>query len=140
MNAVISTWLYGLGGTIFVGLGLLHGAFTLADLSRPRRLVPSAPGLKAAMEASGVRLAGTGTTMWRAWVGFNLSHSLGAIVFGLGAMALGWPGVKLPAVAAWLPAVIGTAYLGIGLGCWFKVPNAGIAIASACFVAGALLR
>ena len=140
MNAVISTWLYGLGGTIFVGLGLLHGAFTLADLSRPRRLVPSAPGLKAAMEASGVRLAGTGTTMWRAWVGFNLSHSLGAIVFGLGVVAAGLPGATASALVAWLPAVIGAAYLGIGLRCWFKLPNACIAIACACFAAGAILR
>jgi len=140
MNAMLSIWFYGLGGAIFAALGLLHGAFTLADLSRPRRLVPHDPALKAAMETSGVRLAGNGTTMWRAWVGFNLSHSLGAIVFGLGATALGWPGLELPAVAAWLPAVIGAAYLGIGLHCWFKLPNAGIAIASACFVAGALLR
>jgi hypothetical protein len=137
---MLSTWLYGLGGAIFAALGLLHGAFTLADLRRPRRLVPSNPALKAAMQASGVRLAGTGTTMWRAWIGFNLSHSLGAVVFGLGVVAAGLPGQGASAVVAWLPSVIGAAYLGIGLGCWFKVPNAGIAIACACFMAGALLR
>lgn len=137
---MLSTWLYALGGAIFAALGLLHGAFTLADLSRPRRLVPHDPMLKAAMEASGVRLAGNGTTMWRAWVGFNLSHSLGAIVFGLGVVAAGLRSQTASNLVAWLPAVIGAAYLGIGLGCWFKVPNAGIAIASACFVAGALLR
>jgi len=140
MNAMLSTWLYSLGGAIFVVLGALHGAFTLADLARPRRLVPSDPGLKAAMRASGVRLAGNGTTMWHAWVGFNLSHSLGAIVFGLGVVASGLPSPGASAIEAWLPAAIGAAYLGIGLGCWFKAPNVGIAVACACFAAGALLR
>ena len=71
-----------IGGSLFALLGLLHALYTFADISRPRRLVPDNPAVIEAMSSSGVRLARGGTTMWRAWVGFNFSHSLGAILFG----------------------------------------------------------
>lgn len=71
-----SVWIT-IGGSLFAILGLVHAVYTLADISRPRRLVPDDPAVIAAMSSSGVRLARGGTTMWRAWVGFNFSHSLG---------------------------------------------------------------
>ena len=54
------------GGSIFGILGLLHAAYTLADIYRPRRLVPDDPALIDAMASTGVRLARGGTTMWKA--------------------------------------------------------------------------
>jgi hypothetical protein len=38
------------------------------------------------------------TTMWKAWIGFNASHSLGAILFGLvyGYLALAHPAFLFP--------------------------------------------
>jgi hypothetical protein len=130
--------LYALGGAIFVGLGSLHAVYTLADLRRPRRLVPADAALIAAMQGTGVRLAGNGTTMWQAWIGFNLSHSLGAMLFGAAAAAWGaWPPAWLPALAA-IPALIAALYGAIGWRCWFSIPNTGIAIALACFGAAAL--
>jgi hypothetical protein len=106
--------LYALGGAIFFGLGSLHAVYTLADLRRPRRLVPADAALIAAMRDTGVRLAGGGTTMWRAW-----------------------PPAWLPALAA-IPALIAALYGAIGLRCWFSIPNTGIAIALSCFGAAAL--
>lgn len=136
-----SAALYAIGGAVFVLLGLMHAVYTLADLRRPRRLVPSDPALMAAMQASGVRLARGGTSMWRAWVGFNLSHSLGAVLFGAVAAAWSqWPPTTLPAAGAWLPAAVGAVYLAIGLRWWFKVPNAGIALATVSLMLAALLR
>ena len=67
-----------LGGGIFLLLGILHALYTFLDIREPRRLVPQEPSVALAMVESPVRLARGGTTMWRAWVGFNFSHSLGA--------------------------------------------------------------
>ncbi len=131
--------LYAAGGTIFCVLGTLHAVYMLIDVQRPRRLVPDDPALIAAMAGSRVRLAGDATDMWRAWIGFNLSHSLGALLFG--ATAIAWPGIAAGHVLlAWLPAVVAAVYLTIGLRYWFKVPNAGIAAATVAFAAAAWLR
>jgi hypothetical protein len=65
-----------LGGAVFGGLGGLHAVYTLLDLRRPRRLVPVDSSVAHAMANSAVRLSGGGTDMWRAWTGFNFSHSL----------------------------------------------------------------
>lgn len=133
-----SALLYAAGGAIFCVLGALHAVYMLMDLRRPSRLVPRDPTLLAAMAGSRVRLAGDATDMWRAWVGFNLSHSLGALLFG--AMAIAWPAVAVGhATLAWLPAAFAALYLTIGLRFWFSAPNAGIAAALVAFVAAALL-
>jgi hypothetical protein len=137
----VSALLYALGGAIFMLLGTLHGIYTLADIRHPRRLVPADAGVMAAMRASGVRLArGSKITMWQAWVGFNLSHSLGAIVFGAAAAAWSlWPAATASWLAA-LPAAVGLLYGAIGWRCWFWMPNTGIAIATLCLMAAALTR
>jgi hypothetical protein len=130
--------LYAAGGAIFCVLGALHAVYMLMDLRRPCRLVPGDPALITAMIGSRVRLAGDATDMWRAWIGFNLSHSLGALLFG--ATAIAWPEVTAGHDAlAWLPAAVATLYLVIGLRFWFRVPNAGIALATVAFAAAALL-
>ena len=68
-------------------------------------------------------------TCGRAWIGFNLSHSLGALL--VGAMAIAWPALAAGhAALAWLPAAVAAVYLLIGLRYWFHVPNAGIAVAT----------
>ncbi len=130
--------LYAAGGAIFCVLGALHAVYMLMDLRRPRRLVPRDPALIAAMVGSRVRLSGEATDMWRAWIGFNLSHSLGALLFG--AMAIAWPVVAAGHdLLAWLPAAVAALYLSIGLRFWFSVPNGGIAAATVAFAAAALL-
>jgi hypothetical protein len=75
--------------------------------------------------------------MWRAWLGFNLSHSLGAVLFGAFALALGnaWVEPAPPRFLILLPLGIGLVYLGLGLRYWYRVPTAGIALATACFAA-----
>jgi hypothetical protein len=135
----MSALLYALGGTIFILLGTLHGAYTLADIRRPRRLVPADAAVTAAMRGTGLRLArGSTVTMWQAWVGFNLSHSLGAIVVGAAAAAWSlWPATAAPALAV-LPAAVALLYGAIGWRCWFWIPNTGIAISAVCLLTAAL--
>src|SRR5262245_17683262 len=67
-----------LSAGILFALGLLHLVYTF----RGPKLTPRDPALRARMsEVSPVITKET--TMWRAWVGFNASHSMGAMLFGL---------------------------------------------------------
>jgi hypothetical protein len=81
-----------LGGAIFLVLGGLHAIYTLLDLRNPRWLVPVDRSVAQAMANSALRLSQGGTDMWRAWVGFNFSHSLG--VFLVGALGI-WAGCRI---------------------------------------------
>jgi hypothetical protein len=78
--------------------------------------------------------------MWRAWTGFNFSHSLGLLLFGAlaiwaGSRAPGFPlGVILPALTA-----IGCIYLVLSLLYWFRIPAISVAIGTGCFAAAWLL-
>lgn len=136
-----SALLLGFGGAIFAWLGAVHAAFTFMDARRPSRLVPEDPAVIQAMAGTGVRLARGGTTMWRAWLGFNLSHSLGAIIFGGAVLMVGWQWQVLlpPRRLLLIPVAIGLFYLGLSLRYWFRVPTAGIALATASFAAAWLL-
>jgi hypothetical protein len=59
-------------------LGLVHFILTL----RGPKLVPRDPSLKAAMKEVAPVIT-TQTNIWQMWIGFNLSHSMGAMLFGL---------------------------------------------------------
>lgn len=126
-----------LGGAIFVVLGFIHALYTLLDTLSPRRIVPADLALIEAMKANPVRLARGGTDMWNAWVGFNLSHSIGAMLFGgvciyLGVMTEAY---IVPANLVLLPVLVGGLYLALAARYWFRVPLAACALAFASFVA-----
>jgi hypothetical protein len=125
-----------LGGGIFVLLGSLHALYTFLDIRRPRRLVPQEPSVALAMAESPVRLARGGTTMWRAWVGFNFSHSLGAVLFGMlcvgAGLVLGT--LVLPAWILFVLVLIALIYVGLSVLYWFRIPTMGIALATVCLV------
>ncbi|EQD34310.1 conserved hypothetical protein, membrane, partial [mine drainage metagenome] len=115
--------------------------YTFADMSRPRRLVPDNPAVIEAMSSSSVRLAKGGTTMWRAWVGFNLSHSLGAMMFSFGCIAVGLSLglLALPKAALLVPVAIGATYFWLAIRYWFRVPAIVIAAATLCLTIGWLV-
>jgi hypothetical protein len=127
-----------LGGSIFGLLGLAHALYTLDDLRRPRRIVPDDPAVIEAMAASGVRLARGGTTMWRAWIGFNFSHSLGALLFSAGCIAAGvyLDALALPKTALLIPVAVGGIYQVLAVRYWFKVPVIGIAVGTLLLAVG----
>ena len=132
----ITSFFLDLGGGIFVLFGLLHAIYTLLDIRSPRRLVPDDATVTHAMTRSRVRLSRGGTTMWQAWVGFNFSHSLGAVLFGalciFAGVVIGT--VVVPGWALFLLFVIGLIYLVIGVRYWFRIPIAGIAVATCCLL------
>ena len=74
--------------------------------------------------------------MWRAWVGFNASHSLGAMLFAAfyGYLAIFELNFLLSSpflVALSLLALI--SYLALARCYWFKVPFIGISISATLF-------
>jgi len=78
--------------------------------------------------------------MWRAWVGFNFSHSLGVLLVG----ALGvWAGFRIKTLPDGVitPALtlIGCVYEVLALLYWFWIPAVGVAVGTGCFAAAWLL-
>jgi hypothetical protein len=128
-----------LGGAVFGVLGALHAIYTLLDLRHPQRLVPVDPAVAQSMANSALRLSRGGTDMWRAWVGFNFSHSLGILIVG----ALGvWAGARsrtLPVGVMPALTLIGCVYLVLARLYWFRIPAIGIAIGTAFFAAAWIL-
>lgn len=128
-----------LGGAVFGVLGALHAVYTLLDLRNPRRLVPADPSVTLTMANSALRLSRGGTDMWRAWIGFNFSHSLGVLLFATLAI---WAGFRINGLpVAMMPALtlIGCTYLLLALFYWFRIPAIGVAIGTGCFAAAWVL-
>ena len=128
---IIAT-LLGIAGILYILLGALHALYTALDIRTARRIVPDDPAVIVAMQNSKIRLTRGQATMWQGWVGFNFSHSLGAIFFGAVicfiATALG-----TAAMPPWvLLALTGVSavYLSLALQYWFRIPVLGTAIAT----------
>jgi hypothetical protein len=129
-----------LGGAVCGVLGTLHVIYTLLDLRKPRRLVPADPAVARAMANTALRLSRGRTDMWRAWIGFNFSHSLGVLLTA--ALAI-WAGLQIHTlpVGIIMPVLvlIGCVYLVIALRYWFRGTVIGLAIATGCFAAAWVL-
>ncbi len=80
--------------------------------------------------------------MWRAWVGFNASHSMGLILFGLVFGYLALAHAELLFRSAFL-LVVGLAmlvgFVVLSKVYFFSVPLAGVSISLACYVASIAL-
>ena len=124
------------GASVVGVLGALHLIYTFFG----RKLLPRDPGLVGAMKASSLVITRQ-TTVWNAWIGFNASHSLGAILFALVYVLLAAQHMNVLAQSSLVPVgfAVLLAYLWLAHAYWFRVPFAGIAIATACFAVAAVL-
>ena len=122
---------------IIFSLGALHLLFTFVGT----RLHPRDAAVRAAMEAAHPVLTRE-TTMWRTWIGFNASHSYGALLFGL---VWGYLAVAAPAVLFGSGFLLGLgqvalcAYLWLGYRYWFSVPRRGILVATVLYAGAVVL-
>jgi hypothetical protein len=123
-------------GIIFT-LGVVHLAYTFWG----PMLTPRDPTLQVRMSQISPVITKE-TTMWRCWVGFNASHSMGLILFGLvfGFLALvhGQFLFQSPFLL-----IVGLAML-VGLAVLSKIyffsgPLTGVGISLACYVASIAL-
>jgi hypothetical protein len=122
---------------IVLALGAIHLVYTFYGA----KLTPRDPALHAAMREVPPVLTRQ-TTMWKAWIGFNASHGMGAILFGLiyGYLALVQSTLLFQSV--FLLAVGVTmlgAYMVLGRLYWFSVPFRAICVSFALFIAAIVL-
>jgi hypothetical protein len=132
----LSRYLFLIGALPFIVLGLAHAVATPETPADAKGLSPRDPAVRDAMANDSVVLTRR-TTLWLAWVGFNLSHSLGAILFGAVVVLIGRSSASFEAQATvFLPlaVLVSATYLVLGVRYWFRTPIIGIALASVCFV------
>jgi hypothetical protein len=122
-----------LSASIVFTLGVSHFVYTFRGLY----LTPRDPALKISMSQISPVITNE-TTMWRCWVGFNASHSMGLILFGLvfGYLALAHGQVLFQ--SKFLLGVGLAMLCGVAVLCkvyFFSSPLTSISIALACYVA-----
>ena len=116
-------------------IGLLGLAHLLLTFRGPK-LLPRDETLQAAMDQGHLRITRQ-TTIWRAWIGFNASHSIGAILFGFVYGYLAWSQPQMLFDSGLLLGVgvlVLTAYLVLAKRYWFSSPLLGISISLICYV------
>ena len=134
LHFLVPLILMSVSALVILTLGTLHLVYTF----RGPKLTPRDPALQVRMTEVHPVITRQ-TTMWRAWVGFNASHSMGAILFGLvyGFLANAYPEILFNS-----PFLLGVglAMLGglavLGKVYWFRIPFRGILISLGCYLAG----
>ena len=137
----MAPFLLTIGGTLFLVLGVLHGALTLRDLTRPRAFTPTDDAVRIAMQSTRLRL-NPRANFWEAWLGFNFSHSLGLVLFGGGLVLLAqlhFPVFAASALLQGIAVAVAAVYLVLALRFWFWGPALGAGLSLSCILAAALL-
>lgn len=123
---------------IILLLGLVHLMYTF----RGPNLHPRDPDLTARMmDVSPVITPET--TMWRAWVGFNATHSLGLILFGA---LYGYLAIRHSTLLfqSWFLLALGFAlllgYVVVAKLYFFSTPFRGVVVAAALYLLGIVVN
>ena len=117
---------------IAFALGVVHLVYTF----RGPKLMPRDPALQISMSQISPVITKE-TTMWQCWVGFNATHSMGLILFGLvfGYLAVAHGEVLFR--STFLLAVGLVMLCGMVVLCkiyFFSVPLAGVCVSLACYI------
>jgi hypothetical protein len=137
----LSRYLFLIGALSFIVLGVAHAVATPQTPADTRGLSPRDPAVRGAMASDHILLTRR-TTVWLAWVGFNMSHSLGAILFGVVVVLIGRSSASFEAQAnVFLPlaVLVSAIYLVLAVRYWFRTPIIGISLATVCFLVAWLL-
>ena len=118
---------------VFAILGALHLVYAIHDFGeRPRYFRPVDRSLLEAMRQTNMAIAPSGRDYWSGILGFNLSHSIGVLLFAL------LISVTAQYQIAWLKPIlvlVGGALAVIAWRCWFRIPMLGCLIGTALMVA-----
>jgi hypothetical protein len=122
---------------ILLLLGLAHLLFTFSG----SKLLPRDRELQARMQAVSPVITRQ-TTMWRAWVGFNATHSVGLVLFGsvYGDLALAHGAVLFG--SPFLLALGLAVLLGYGVLArlyFFRTPLRGVILATVLYLSGVVV-
>jgi hypothetical protein len=137
------------GSIAFMAGGGGHALAAVFDTVRPTFFAPVDGSVKSAMERTTFRFrrmwprsSDVTPSMWRLWLGFNISHGVGAFVFGLLCLLVAAHDFTLvERIGALRPLTIAVSatYLVLALRFWFYVPAILTASATACFTVAAVL-
>jgi hypothetical protein len=126
-----------LSASIVFMLGVVHLVYTFWGPT----LLPRDPALQISMRQISPVITNE-TTMWRCWTGFNASHSMGLILFGLVFGYLALAHGQLLFQSPFL-LVVGLAMLsGLVVLCkvyFFRAPLTGVGISLGCYLASIAL-
>jgi hypothetical protein len=118
---------------IILTIGVTHLIYTFWG----PKLTPRDPALQISMSQIAPVITKE-TTMWRCWVGFNASHSMGFILFGLVFGFLALAHGELLFQSPFL-LIVGLTMLGgfvaLSKVYWFSAPLTGTCTSLACYVA-----
>lgn len=126
-----------IGSSIFLVLGTVHLIYTFFS----NKFDPYNTDAYKAMNETSPRLTRE-TTVWRAWIGFNASHSVGAMFFGAATIYLVFFQFYVLESSAFyllLCTVNALFYLFLARKYWFRVPMIGITISVTCFIISLIL-
>jgi hypothetical protein len=136
------------GAIVFVAAGGLHAVLALIDTVRPIGFTPVDRSVKPVMEGTGIRFRamfpgdGSKPSLWSFWLGFNVSHGLGAFAFGVFCLLISSYDFELvERIGAIRPFTIAVAaaYFAIALRYWFYAVMFLTGAATACFTIAAVL-
>jgi len=123
-------WLALAAGIVGI-LGGLHLLYTFDG----KKLKPRDTHLERQMELVSPEIS-RHTTMWQAWIGFNASHALGALLF---ALVYGYLGLWHPDFLFHSPFLVAVGFAALvswtllAKEYWFRIPLVGIALALALY-------
>ena len=126
--------LIGSSAVILLYLGSVHLAYTLLS----HQFSPADRQLETSMKQVAPRISGE-MTMWKAWVGFNLSHSMGLLLFGLiyGYMVVyRWEVLRTSYFLAGTGLLTLLGYVVLARIFWFTAPLIGVLVATLLYVVG----
>jgi len=133
---MIEKYLWIAGSLPFIVLGTIHLLYTFFTNKLSARNIVLEEEMK-----NTFLVITKETSMWKAWVGFNASHSSGAIYIGLINLLLAVRYFNIVANPAFLLLNIITAlfYLWLAKKYWFSIPFKGILISACCFITAAIM-
>jgi hypothetical protein len=126
-----------LSAAIFFALGTLHLIYTFFG----SKLTPRDPALQARMSQVSPVITKE-TDMWRCWVGFNASHSLAGMLFGLIYGYLAVAHASFLFSSPYLLAVgllLVSSFVALANADWFSNPIVGVSVSRACYLATLVL-
>lgn len=134
---MIPQTLWFLGSLILMILGTIHLYYTFYS----NKFSPRKSNVEDEMKSTSPVLTSK-TTMWKAWVGFNASHSIGAMFIGIinSYIALRYFDVIRNDIFFFLFNIITIAfYVWLAKRYWFKIPLIGVTITLICFLISFIL-
>lgn len=134
---MVIKYLWGFGAALFILLGSVHFVYTFFTdkfFARNKTVV-------ADMKSSSLILT-KNTSMWKAWIGFNASHSIGMLFFGfinLFLLTKHYDTFLTDHFYCIINIFVASFYVWLGKKYWFNVPFIGASITMICYLLSYIL-